>query len=59
MTLASHADFILAAYGAAFIILGTLTLWVMFEYRALQRALAELEDEGVTRRSDSAARSPL
>jgi heme exporter protein D len=59
MTLATHADFILAAYGAVFVILGALILWVMLDYRRLQRALAEFEDEGVTRRSDSAARSPL
>jgi len=59
MTLASHADFIYAAYGAAAVILGLLILWVMLDYRSLQRTLAEFEDEGVTRRSDQAARSSL
>ncbi len=59
MNLASHADFIVAAYGAAAAILGVLILWVMFDYRALRRTLAEFEDEGVTRRSDHTARSPL
>jgi heme exporter protein CcmD len=58
MTLASHLHFILAAYGAATVILGALILWVMLDYRALKRTLAGFEDEGVTRRSD-AARSPL
>ena len=59
MTLASHADFIFAAYGAAALILGVLILWIALDYRALRRTLAEFEDDGVTRRSDHAARSPL
>jgi heme exporter protein CcmD len=54
MTLASHFDFILAAYGATVVILGTLIVWVMLDYRALKRTLADFEDEGVTRRSDTA-----
>ena len=58
MTLASHSDFIFAAYGAAAIVLGALVLWVMLDYRALKRTLAGFEGEGVTRRSDH-ARSPL
>jgi len=59
MSLASHADFIFAAYGAAVIILGVLILWIMIDYRVLRRTLAEFEDDGVTRRSDRTARSPL
>ena len=59
MTLASHADFIIAAYGAAFVVLGLLILWVTIDYYSLQRTLAEFEDEGVTRRSGQTARSPL
>jgi heme exporter protein D len=59
MTLSTHADFICAAYGAAFVILGVLILWVMLDYRALRRTLTEFEDDGVTRRSDRPARSPL
>jgi heme exporter protein CcmD len=59
MTLASHADFIYAAYGAAVVILGLLILWVALDYRSLQRTLVEFEDEGVTRRSDQTARSLL
>lgn len=58
MTLASHVDFIVAAYGAAFVILSILILWVALDYLALRRTLAGFEDEGVTRRSDP-ARSPL
>ncbi len=58
MTLASHSDFIFAAYGAAAIVLGALVLWVMLESRALKRTLAGFEGEGVTRRSHP-ARSQL
>ena len=57
MTLATHADFIVAAYGAVFVIFGVLILWIMLVYRALRHTLAEFEDDGVTRRSDSTARS--
>jgi heme exporter protein D len=58
MTLASHFDFIVAAYGAAVVILSALILWVMVDYRLLKRTLTDFEDEGVTRRSDQ-VRSPL
>ena len=40
------------------VILSALILWVAVDYRALKRALADFEDEGVTRRSDQ-ARSPF
>jgi len=59
MNLVSHGDFIVAAYGAAFAILSVLILWITLDYRALRRTLAGFEDDGVTRRSDSTARSPL
>ena len=58
MTIASHGDFIFAAFGAAAIILGALALWVVLDYRALKRTLAGFEGEGVTRRSHP-ARSQL
>ncbi len=58
MTLTSHFHFILAAYGAAILILGALIAWVVLDYRALKRTLAGFEDEGVTRRSDPARSLP-
>ena len=58
MTLISHADFIYAAFGAAVVILGALILWIALDYRLLQRKLTALEKDGVTRRSDAAARPP-
>jgi heme exporter protein D len=51
MELGPHATFIIAAYGAAFVIVAALIGWVIFERRQLERRLAELEARGVTRRS--------
>jgi len=47
----NHIGFIVAAYAAALAIVGGLTAWVMLDYRAQQRQLAELERKGVTRRT--------
>ena len=58
MALASHIDFIVVAYSAATVILSALIAWIMLDYRALRRTLAEFKDDGVTRRSDRAAGSP-
>jgi heme exporter protein D len=49
--LGPHAGFILAAYGAAGIMVLGLLVWVMADYRAQRRALAELERQGVSRRA--------
>ena len=47
----THGDFIFAAYLAAFAVFALLLIWVALDYRALRRTLAELENEGVVRRS--------
>lgn len=52
MDLGPHAAFILAAYAAAVVVIGGLIAWVLLDYRAQTRKLAELEARGVTRRSD-------
>ena len=46
-----HLDFIVAAYVAAVAIVGAVISWVMLDYRAQRRTLAELERRGITRRS--------
>jgi heme exporter protein CcmD len=46
-----HLDFIAAAYGAAVIVVAVLISWVVLDYYAQRRALAELEMMGFTRRS--------
>jgi heme exporter protein D len=52
MNLGPHADFILAAYAAAVIIIGALIAWVLLDHKAQTRILADLEARGVTRRSE-------
>jgi heme exporter protein D len=47
----AHLDFIAAAYAAAVIIVGALLIWITLDYRAQLRTLAELDRQGVTRRS--------
>jgi heme exporter protein CcmD len=47
----AHIDFIAAAYAAAAIVIGILVVWVMTDHRAQLRKIAELEMQGVTRRS--------
>jgi heme exporter protein D len=53
---ASHAGFIVAAYAAAFAVVGGLTAWVMVDYRAQLRSLADLERRGAARRAGPAIR---
>ncbi|WP_082359326.1 heme exporter protein CcmD [Bosea sp. AAP35] len=50
--LGPHASFILASYAAVAVVLGGLIASVLLDHRAQTRALAELEQRGVGRRSD-------
>ena len=50
----AHINFIAASYAAAVIIVGALIAWMMVDYRPQQRTLAELEEQGVFRRSGPA-----
>jgi heme exporter protein D len=43
MDLGPHAAFIVAAYGAAVVVLGALILWVALDYRSQRRILDDLE----------------
>jgi heme exporter protein D len=51
MEATNHLAFIVAAYAAAVAIVAGLSGWVMLDYRAQLRRLADLEKRGVTRRS--------
>ncbi|MFZ3361627.1 MAG: heme exporter protein CcmD [Xanthobacteraceae bacterium] len=51
----AHIDFIAAAYTAAVIVVGVLIAWVTLDYRRQTRAIAELEVQGITRRSATPA----
>ena len=58
MAAVNHIGFIVDAYGAAIAVVGGLTAWVMLDYRAQLRKLANLEKRGVTRRSAPARPEP-
>lgn len=47
----SHTAFIIAAYGAAALGLGILTLVLLWDNRAQRRALKDLEARGIRRRA--------
>jgi len=51
MSLGPHADFIVASYGVTVLIVAALIGWIAADYRAQRRVLADLEQRGVTRRS--------
>jgi heme exporter protein D len=54
MAAVNHMGFIVAAYAVTIAIVGALIAWVMLDYRAQRRTLAELDKRGVSRRSISA-----
>ena len=51
MQATAHIDFILAAYGAGIIVIAALVAWVTLDHRAQRRILADLEMQGISRRS--------
>jgi heme exporter protein D len=52
MNLGPHAFFIVASYGTALAVVAALIAWVLIDYRAQLRTLADLEARGITRRSE-------
>lgn len=51
MDLGPHAAFIVAAYAVTVAVAAALVVWVVADYRAQRRTLAQLEQRGLTRRS--------
>ena len=51
MTLGPHADFIIAAYAVAALVIIGLIVWVELDNRAQRRRLKNLHAQGVSRRS--------
>jgi heme exporter protein D len=51
MNLGPHADFIVASYAVTAFVVAALVAWVVLDYSAQRRILGDLEDRGVTRRS--------
>ena len=58
MNLGPHADFIVAAYAIAAVVIASLIAWVVLDHRAQKRSLAQLEARGATRRSERTLESP-
>ena len=54
MSLGPHADFIIASYAVTALIVVALIGWIAADYNAQRRVLADLEQRGVTRRSQRA-----
>jgi heme exporter protein D len=55
----THTGFIIAAYAVAAIVVVGLCAWVMLDYRAQRRNLADLERRGVIRRSAPSHPEPI
>lgn len=51
-TLGPHAAFIVGAYAVAVTVIAALAAWVIADYRAQRRLLADLERRGFGRRGD-------
>lgn len=51
MNLGPHADFIVAAYAMTLFVVAALIAWVLLDYSAQRRILGDLEERGLTRRS--------
>jgi heme exporter protein D len=51
MNLGPHADFIVAAYAITIFVVAGLVAWVTLDYLAQRRILGDLEERGISRRS--------
>ncbi|MGY6709997.1 MAG: heme exporter protein CcmD [Rhizobiaceae bacterium] len=47
----THEAYVAAAYGATFLVLAGIAVWLMLDHRGRRRELADLEARGVRRRS--------
>ena len=51
VNLGPHADFIVAAYAVTMFVIALLVAWVVLDHVSQKRSLGDLEERGVTRRS--------
>jgi heme exporter protein D len=58
MEAVNHFGFIAAAYATAAAVVLALVVWVVLDYRAQRRALADLERRGFSRRSKPMRAAP-
>lgn len=57
MILGPHADFVIASYALTAFVIAAMIAWIVLDYAAQRRALGELEERGVTRRSQRETQS--
>jgi heme exporter protein D len=55
MNLGPHADFIIASYAVTAFIVAALIAWVVLDYSTQRRILGDIDERGVTRRSQRKA----
>ncbi len=56
MTFAQEAGFIVASYAFTLFIVAALIGWIVLDYVSQRRILGDLEERGITRRSQRAAK---
>jgi heme exporter protein D len=56
MSFGQEADFIVASYAVTAFIVAALVAWIVLDYSAQRRILGDLEERGVTRRSQRAGK---
>jgi heme exporter protein D len=55
--LGPHADFIIASYAVAIFVVAAMTAWIVLDYVTQRRTLDDLEERGVTRRSQRSSKA--
>jgi heme exporter protein D len=58
LNLGPHASFIIASYGVVVVVVAALIGWIAADYVAQRRVLGDLEQRGVTRRSQRKGDTP-
>jgi heme exporter protein D len=57
MNFGPHADFIIASYALTAFVIAAMIAWVVIDHSAQKRVLDDLEERGVTRRSQRETQS--
>lgn len=54
--MSAHAWYVAAAYGVSAVVLALTIGWILLDQQARRRELAELEAQGIRRRSDAGSK---
>jgi heme exporter protein D len=57
MNLGPHADFIIASYAVTAFVVALLVAWVVLDYSTQRRILGDMEEHGLSRRSQRQSRN--